>query len=334
MFPVLFFLRGNVGQPVDRMMYLCLFTWLAVVFFLVCCRLILEIIPLARSALGLLKSSPPFDPSRRLFLNQALAASTMAVGGGCLIYGSIGVHDDPEITETPVTIDRLPPGLSGLTIVQLTDLHIAPWTHRRFIERLVERTNALKPDLIAVTGDLVDGSVAEIWSKVEPIGRLRSRYGTFFVTGNHEYYVGIDPWIPAIESLGCVVLNNSGRPVADGVYVAGVPDRTAGRFSSQEKPNIPMALASNRADLPVVLLVHQPKEIQAAVESGVDLQLSGHTHGGQIWPFGAIVMAAQPYLSGLHRRGRTQIYVSRGAGTWGPPIRFGAPTEISKIVLI
>jgi predicted MPP superfamily phosphohydrolase len=270
-------------------------------------------------------------------LSRALAAGTLSAGGAGILYGIWSAFEDPEVREVRVKLERLPAGSRGFSIVLLTDTHLAPWTPESFVRRLVERVNALKPDVIAVTGDLVDGNPDELDGIVPPLGNLAARHGVFFVTGNHEYYVDTHAWLGVIGKLGMKILNNSGMIVASSVYLAGIPDRTVRRLrgaSPSDFPDARRALAGRPEDVPAVLLAHQPMEIGAAADAGADLQLSGHTHGGQIWPFGALVMAAQPYLSGLHRHGPAHIYVSRGAGTWGPPIRIAAPAEISNIILV
>ncbi len=335
--PCSFFLRRHLLEPVDSIMYLGLISWLAILFFLICLRCLAGLIPFGLSLHSVLWRKKPYDPARRKFLSRALAAGTLTVGGIGVLRGTLNAFEDPEINEVTVKLDRLPPRAHGLSIVQITDVHAAPWTSENFIRRLVERTNALKPDIIAITGDLVDADVAQIGQKVSVLGKLSARYGVFFVTGNHEYYVGTDEWLAMLEKLGMKILTNSGVALENSIYLAGIPDRTVRRVDPtgrRDFPDIARALASRPADLPVVLLAHQPRDIDLSSSAGVDLQLSGHTHGGQIWPFGALVMASQPYLSGLHRHGPTQIYVSRGAGTWGPPIRIGAPAELTKIVLV
>jgi hypothetical protein len=211
---------------------------------------------------------------------------------------------------------------------------------RRFVERVVERTNALRPDLVAIVGDLVDGTPATIGLAVEPLSRLRAPYGVFFVTGNHEYYSGVEEWLAHLPRLGLRVLANERVEVGDRspggarFDLAGVNDWHAGRFGEERGPDLGRALAGRSLDRALVLLAHQPAQIEEASRAGVGLQLSGHTHGGQMWPFGAMVGLQQPYVSGLHRHGLvTQIYVSRGTGFWGPPIRVFAPAEITTIVL-
>lgn len=332
--PLTFFLRRNFVKPLDNVIFLALVSWLMSLFFLICLRFTAGVIPVFLNLLAFWISRKPYDPGRRVFLSRALAAGTLSAGIPGLAYGVFEGMEDPDIVQVQVKLERLPASDRGLTIAQLTDLHVTPWTSEGFIRRVVEKTNRLRPDLIVITGDLVDGAVEQILPKIESLGKLQARYGVYFVTGNHEYYVGAGRWIHALEKMGMRVLTNRGEMIAGALYLCGLPDRTAGRMDGVESPDIGRAMAGRPENLPAILLAHQPRDIDMAVDAGVDFQISGHTHGGQIWPFGMLVMAAQPYLSGLHRRRQTQIYVSRGTGVWGPPIRIAAPSEISKIVLV
>jgi predicted MPP superfamily phosphohydrolase len=246
------------------------------------------------------------------------------------------------VRQVRVRLARLPARLHGTTIVQITDLHVGSLQGREFVEQVVEQVNALSPDVIAITGDLVDGSVERLRHAVEPLGRLRARHGTFFVTGNHEYYTssdqraGVAAWTAELGRLGVRVLHNERVRIGDaaaGFDLVGVPDWSARSLGHGHAPNLARALAGRSPDDEVVLLAHQPKAIREAAERGVGLQLSGHTHGGQIWPWRYLVRLDQPFVSGLHRVGDTQIYVSRGTGTWGPPMRLGEPAEITRVVL-
>lgn len=334
--PFSLFFRRVLADPAGTMLYLGLVTWLAILFFLVSIRILGEGVSAGLWVRSVWVQQKPFDPSRRKFLSRALATGTLAVGVPCLVKGAVNAFEDPDIKEVAVRMDRLPDRARGLTIAQLTDLHIAPWTSERFVARLVERTNSIRADLTVITGDLVDGDLHQIGPQLSALEKLSARLGIFFVTGNHEYYVGSEPILQLLPKLGIVNLHNRGVVLDDALYLCGIPDRAIRRnpfVTDADLPNVVRSLEGRDPDRPAILLAHQPREIAAAESAGIDLQLSGHTHGGQIWPFGGIVMAAQPYLRGLHRHGKTQIYVSSGAGTWGPPIRIGAPAEISKIVL-
>jgi predicted MPP superfamily phosphohydrolase len=245
------------------------------------------------------------------------------------------------VTVKPLTIalKRLPQSLDGLRIVQITDLHVGPLIKGNWLRRVVDKVNALKPDLIVITGDLVDGSVAELRQHVAPIADLRAPHGTYFITGNHEYYFGAEEWCAHVASLGIHVLRNERISIAAGSAnesfdLAGVDDWGSRHFPG-EGPDLSKALAGRDPNKVLVLLAHQPAAVDEAAAQGVDLQLSGHTHGGQIWPFTYLVYLQQPYSKGLYRHNdtQTQVYVSPGTGFWGPPMRLGTSAEISHITL-
>lgn len=278
--------------------------------------------------------------SRRVFVARAVAGSAVLATGAVGVFGVRSAMWEIVTPEVPVVLPRLPRVLDGYSIALLTDIHIGPMLGGRYLRQLVEHTNRLKPDLIAIGGDLVDGQVHEIGSQVAELRRLRARDGVYFVTGNHEYYSGIGDWIPFIERLGITVLQNKhvtvGDPTADGARfdLAGIPDRMGARF--EHGPDVLAATRDRAPERALVMLAHQPIQISDSVRVGAGLQLSGHTHGGQLMPFGAVARLRQPYLSGLHQHPGTdtQIYVSCGAGFWGPPLRVFAPAEITQIRLV
>ena len=243
-----------------------------------------------------------------------------------------------RVVTVPIPLADLPAALHGFTIVQISDIHVGPTIRERYVESIVEAVNHLKPDLVAITGDLVDGSVPELGGQVAPLRRLKSRHGSFFVTGNHEYYSGVDPWLAELPRLGIRVLHNEHVVIEHGgarLVLAGVPDYSGGHFDREHRSDPQAALAGAPADAAVkVLLAHQPRSAPAAALAGFDLQLSGHTHGGQFLPWNFFVQFQQPFTAGLHRVGRLWVYVSRGTGYWGPPKRFGAPSEITRVRLV
>ncbi len=222
-------------------------------------------------------------------------------------------------------------------MVQLTDVHVGPTIGHAFIDDIVRRTNALQPDLIAITGDLVDGSVEQLRDAVAPLARLRARHGVYFVTGNHEYFSGAAPWLNELGRLGIRVLRNERVSIGEGEAsfdLGGIDDHSAARHGGLEPAAaVSQALSGRDPKRELVLLAHQPRSLLEAARFGVGLQLSGHTHGGQIWPFKYLVRLQQPFVEGLHRSGDAQIYVSRGTGYWGPPMRLGAPAEITHVTL-
>ncbi|PMS14390.1 serine/threonine protein phosphatase [Trinickia dabaoshanensis] len=252
--------------------------------------------------------------------------------------GFVNARRRARVVSVDVPIDELPAELEGLTIVQISDIHVGPTIKARYVEAIVDAVNRLKPDVIAVTGDIVDGSVAQLADHTAPLGRLTARYGAFLVTGNHEYYSGASQWIAEFERLGLrvllnehVVLEHQGAPF----ILAGVTDYTAGHFDASHRSDPAAALAQAPGHIDIkVLLAHQPRTAHAAVDAGFTLQLSGHTHGGQFFPWNFFVRLQQPFTAGLAKLGTLWIYTSRGTGYWGPPKRLGAPSEITRLRLV
>lgn len=244
----------------------------------------------------------------------------------------------PRLVDVDVPLRNLPPALHGFRIAQISDLHVGPTIKRAFVERIVARVNALDADLVAITGDLVDGSVADLALHTAPLAHLAARHGVFFVTGNHEYYSGEAAWTAELERIGLTVLKN--RHVVlehDGasLVLAGVTDYTAHHFDAAQRSDPAGALAGANPDVrPRVLLAHQPSSAPAAAAAGYDLQLSGHTHGGQFWPWNLFVGRFQLFTSGMNRLEQLLVYVSRGTGYWGPPNRFIVPAEITRLRLV
>jgi len=243
-----------------------------------------------------------------------------------------------KVRRVNVVLPDLPAAFEGFTIVQISDLHVGPTIKRRYVQAVVDAANRLQPDLVAVTGDMVDGSVASLAAHTAPLANLRARHGVFAVTGNHEYYSGAPAWIGEFRRLGLQVLLNRHTVIWRGrsaLVLAGVTDYGAGAFDPAQRSDPHAALAGAPAEASVrVLLAHQPRSALAAAQAGFDLQLSGHTHGGQFLPWNLFVRLQQPYTAGLHRLGRLQVYVSRGTGYWGPPKRLGAPSEITLLRLL
>ena len=276
------------------------------------------------------------DEDRRRFVAGVVPWGIVA--GGTLLtgYGVTRAFTPAEITEIPIAIPKLPTTLDGLTIVQLTDVHVGPFIGRGFIDRLVEQANALRPDVLVITGDLVDGDVARLGPAVAGLANLRARFGTYFVTGNHDYYSGDVEWCRFLERLGISVLRNRRVPIGDDggtIDLVGVDDWSGGRRRSKTGYDLEAALAGRDPDRAAVLLAHQPTNFDVAVARGVDLQISGHTHGGQLFPMTMLVGLRYAYTRGLYTHGAGRIYVSRGCGFWGPPARVGSPPEIAKLVL-
>jgi len=256
---------------------------------------------------------------------------------GALVLGFATAHGRARVERVRVPMRGLGEGLAGVRIVQISDIHIGPTLDGRFLQRVVEQVNALSPDLIAVTGDLVDGSVQALREQVAPLAGLRAPLGVYFVTGNHEYYSGGAAWSAEVRSLGLSVLHNEHRVVERGgarLTVAGVTDHDAGHIDPAHASRPDLALAGAPPGVPRVLLAHQPRTAQLAQGLGVDLQLSGHTHGGQMFPFMFFVRLQQPVVQGLKTLFGTRVYTSRGTGYWGPPLRLGPAPEITELTLV
>lgn len=312
------------------------YIWLGFFFLLLCATLASEVVRvgvlfggwLLADALPFLGERPALDST----LASATALTAGVLGAAALIEGR-RLH----VQRLRVELARLPASLSGTTIAQWSDVHIGPTLRRSFVEALVARTNALKPDVIVITGDLVDGSVAELRSELEPLRGLSARSGVFFVTGNHEYYSGVDEWCHELERLGVRVLRNERVTIGDGASsfdLAGIDDYQGTSFGGGHGPDLVKALAGRDPSRELVLLAHQPRAIFEAERHGVGLQLSGHTHGGQIWPWGYLVRLQQPFIRGRVTVGSAELYVSSGTGFWGPPMRLGAPAEITLVTLM
>ncbi|MGW2016209.1 metallophosphoesterase [Streptomyces sp. NPDC001927] len=269
--------------------------------------------------------------SRRLFVSRVVGGAAAAAAVGTVGYGTYGVLRGPSVKRVTVPLAKIPRALHGYRIAVVSDIHIGPILGRAHTQRIVETINSTQPDLIAVVGDLVDGTVENLGSAAEPLARLRARHGSFFVTGNHEYFSGADAWVDHVRELGLRPLRNARLEIAAGFDLAGVDD-IAGEAEGQG-PDFAAALGDRDRAKAAVLLAHQPIVIDDAVRHGVDLQLSGHTHGGQLWPGNYLAELANPTVAGLERYGDTQLYVSRGAGAWGPPVRVGAPSDITVVQL-
>jgi predicted MPP superfamily phosphohydrolase len=274
-----------------------------------------------------LRSPLPIDPEKRVFLARTLAAGVGGVVAGLSAIGVRSALGPVQIKELEVRLRGLPQELAGFRLVQISDVHIGALLRKDWVSHVVDRIRALSPDLVAITGDLVDGSVAELRDHVAPLSRIEAKHGVYFTTGNHEYYSGVEDWYAHLPTLGVRPLRNERVEIAPGLDLAGIEDPTGA-------PDLSRALKGRDPSRALVLLAHQPRQFIEAAKHGVSLTLSGHTHGGQIWPFSWLVALVQPYLAGLHLRGEAQLYVSRGTGFWGPPMRVFAPAEITLLRLM
>ncbi|WDT92631.1 metallophosphoesterase [Streptomyces sp. SCSIO-PteL053] len=286
--------------------------------------------PEAEPAASTSAPAPTPHPSRRLFVSRVVGGAAAAAGLATVGYGAYGVLRGPSVRRITVPLAKLPRAAHGFRIAVVSDIHIGPILGRAHTRRIVDTINATSPDLVAVVGDLVDGSVADLGAAAEPLAALRARHGSYFVTGNHEYFSGAEQWVDHVRELGLVPLENARVEIA-GFDLAGVND-IAGETEGQG-PDFGSALGDRDRGRAAVLMAHQPVVIHDAVEHGVDLQLSGHTHGGQLWPGNLLAELANPTVAGLERYGDTQLFVSRGAGAWGPPVRVGAPSDITVVEL-
>ena len=283
--------------------------------------------------------------SIRSLTGQALPLLALLV----TLLGFLNARRTASVVRVDVPIAGLPVALQGFTLAQISDVHVGPTIKQAYVQRIVATVNALGADVVAITGDLVDGRVAELAGHVAPLAGLQSRHGTFFVTGNHEYYSGAHAWIAELRRLGLTVLINEHVVLHHGEFaaaqdesqmmaplvLAGVTDFSAHHFDPLHRSDPAAALHGAPASALIrILLAHQPRSAQAALDAGFDLQLSGHTHGGQFWPWNLLVPLQQPFTAGLNRLQNLWVYTSRGTGYWGPPKRFGAPSEITALRLV
>ncbi|MGW2155407.1 metallophosphoesterase [Nonomuraea sp. NPDC001699] len=339
------------------------YLWVALMFYLVVFLLVLEVpravasvlirrrerrtvaaaepVPVMASpvpAVAAVPAPPAAEPpmSRRLFLGRTTAVVAGVGALGTVGYGVSRALGDPVLEPVRVTLPKLDPRLNGLRFAVVSDIHLGPLTGIGHTERIVRMINGLRPDVVAIVGDLVDGSVAQLGALARPLKSLESRYGAYFVTGNHEYYTqnGPQEWVEELDQLGVRSLRNERVEITHQGAVldlAGVNDLNG--EATGDGPDFGKALGGREPGRSTVLLAHQPVQVEQAAGFGVDLQLSGHTHGGQIMPFNLVVGLQQPVVSGLATIDGVQVYVTRGAGFWGPPVRVGAPPEITMLEL-
>lgn len=320
---------GWMGQ-VEAVFY----AWMGLVFLLVIFFFFTDII---RLAICLLAPNACATEARKLFLSRTGACIVFFTALAFAAYAIRSAFSDVKVKDVSITLKRLPRELSGFLIVQLTDFHLGRVLGKSFLEDVVRKTNELNADLIAITGDLADLPIERLRDTLSPLKDLRSKYGVYLVTGNHEFYSGVYKELDRLKEFGVIDISNKRVSIGSGnasFDLAGIHDPSGDRFGGIFHPNLEKALEKRDPARELILLAHQPKAIFEAVHAGVGLQLSGHTHGGQIWPWGIFVMLSQPYISGLHDHEGAMIYVSRGTGFWGPPMRLFAPAEITTIRLL
>ncbi|MBN1960532.1 MAG: metallophosphoesterase [Deltaproteobacteria bacterium] len=338
------FILPHIGLGFTKPLIWASYVWLGITFLLVVFLIDFEFIhlllKLIKSIAYLFNNKTVLSSVEKLqskIVPRVVAIISLSLTFGLCFIGMNNALKIPKIEHQQIKISRLPISLSGMRIVQISDLHIGNLVSRSWLEQVVVEVNSLSPDVIVITGDFVDGSVSALQNEIAPLAKLKSRLGVYAVTGNHEYYSGVDTWLEHLSKLGVKMLRNERVTLTMNgaeIELAGIDDAEAARFGDEHGPDLDQALLGYDHKNPIILLAHQPKVISQAAAAGVDLVLSGHTHGGQIWPWSYIVALSQPVLAGWQMQDKTQIYVSRGTGFWGPPIRINAPSEITEIELI
>jgi predicted MPP superfamily phosphohydrolase len=286
-------------------------------------------------AVSLAPRAGAVDVERRRFLARATAGGALLASGGVTGFGVWRAFHEPVVSEVAVRLPGLPRTLDGYTLVHLSDIHVGPVIQRRFMDELVARCDALRPDLVCITGDLVDGHVSSLAPAVSALTGLKARHGVYFVTGNHEYFWNAAAWTDALQRMGVHVLRNRHVRIGDAAAsfdLVGVDDWAA--RGGPQGYDLDAALAGRDSERAAVLLAHQPSNWSVAAAAGMGLQLSGHTHGGQFFPFTLAVSAVWQHDAGHFQQADRHLYVSRGTGFWGPPLRVGAPPEIVKVTLM
>ncbi|MPY80733.1 MAG: metallophosphoesterase [Actinophytocola sp.] len=327
------------------------YLWLALFFYLLLALLVLEVprvvlrrwardssVPASSVDAGLVTAGPGAATAPTMDRRRVLARGSAAIAGltaaGLVGYGTTVALGSPSVTRVPIALRKLDPRAAGCRIALISDIHLGPILGRSFTQRIVDMINAEDVDLVGIAGDLVDGTVEHLADATAPLAGLRSRHGTFFVTGNHEYYSDYQSWVDFLPSLGITVLRNERAEITHngGTFdLAGINDATGDEW--QDPGDVGVALDGRDSDRAVVLLAHQPVDFDDAVAHDVDLMLAGHTHGGQLTPFELLVSLQQGAVAGMYQRGGTKMYVTRGAGFWGPPVRVGAPPDITIVEL-
>lgn len=268
--------------------------------------------------------------SRRLVVARGMAIVGGLTAAGITAYGMRTALGAPQLQRVQMPIAKLPRSMGGTRLAIVSDIHLGPLAGTHHVGRIVELINSVTADIVCVVGDLVDGSVAELGRFAQPLAGIESRHGAYFVTGNHEYYSGFRPWIDEVARLGVRPLRNE-RVEIGGLDLAGVNDLGGAQYG--DGPDFAKALGDRDPGRPVVLMAHQPVVARDAAPFGVDLQVSGHTHGGQMAPFNLLVKLQQPVVSGFGRVDGVPVFVTNGAGFWGPPLRVGAPPQVTVMDL-
>ena len=326
--PLSFFVRGLLPRPAAAVLRMTVYLWMGLFALLITAVAAADV---GAALVALARGEPVAQRWSPGLVALVLGACVPAMAWG--LRSALG---PATIEQVQVPISGLRPGLEGLRIVQISDLHIGETLHAAWARRVADEVNRLDPDVVAITGDVADGSALKLGHEVMPLGGIRAKLGVFFVTGNHEYYNGAPEWEELMRGIGVTVLHNEHRVLSrggDSLVVAGVTDSEGGRFSPTDAPRPDLAFAGAPEGTPRILLAHQPRAAFKAAPFRVDLQLSGHTHGGQIFPWMLFVRLQQPVLRGLKQVGGVRVYTHRGTGFWGPPLRVGARSEIACLTL-
>ena len=334
--PILLRYSGNEAKIIDR---ISLFGYTSLGFFVLS-----FIILLTKDLFGhaltfanyLIGSQQDVDNSKREFIKKGLTLGVLGISGAATSYGFYSARRGPTVIRQDIFLKSLPDEFENFTIAQISDLHVGPTIKISYVDDVLRKIENVNPDLIAVTGDMVDGSVKHLSKELQPFKNMVARHGTFFVTGNHEYYSGAESWLDETDRLGMTNLINEHRLITKNgkhIAIAGITDFRAHQIIKSHRSNPKKAIKPVDNTITKIMLAHQPNSIYSVHDAGVDLQLSGHTHGGQFWPFTYPTKLANAYLAGHYNHDGTQIYVNRGTGYWGPPLRIGVPAEITLIRL-
>lgn len=275
---------------------------------------------------------PQFIENNSITTGRSLFFSVLLLVSLILAFGFLSARNI-KITQIDIPLEKLSARHNAFSIVQISDVHLGTIIHKKRLIEIVDKANALDPDLVLITGDLVDESVDKLEDMVEPLSKLKSRLGVFAVTGNHEFYAGVDEAVRFMEQSGVHVLRNRYVTIDSILNLVGLDYITPEQQMGRKNPPLESIMSDMDKSLPTILMYHAPVKLERAESAGIDLQLSGHTHKGQLFPLNFITNLVYTVHSGYARFGNMQIYVSNGVGTWGPPVRVGAPPEIVQIKL-
>jgi predicted MPP superfamily phosphohydrolase len=279
-----------------------------------------------------------FPLGLRLSIGQSLLCRRVlliSISAGALMIGGYALVEARHlrVTRLEIFLPGLAAEMDGFSLVQVSDIHYGMLTENGKLSKIVDRINELEADAVVITGDLVDEGVSHMEEMAIPLARLKSRQGIFAVTGNHEFYAGVDRAVAIMKKAGITVLRNEKAGLPGGLQLLGIDDPTGSRRIGNPVPDFDKILSQLDPKKPSILLYHQPIQFEKVASSGIGLQLSGHTHGGQLYPIILISRKIYPLSPGMHQKGENFLYVSRGVGTWGPPMRLGSPPELVYIVL-